>query len=321
MSPMQKDHYDQTATIFSPEGRIYQVEYSREAIKRGGLALGIVFKNGILFTIDKSIFSPLVEEEKLDKFFRITPEIGAAASGLIADARVLVDILREKAQEEIRKYGEKPDLRNLILWISKIYEVYTRYEGVRPFGTALIIGGFDPSGFHLYETDPSGVYQKRKATAIGKGSEKAIEILEDKYDPSMTRDKAVMLALSILRQTMEERPQDDQKGEEIHILTKDGFETLDQDQRDELEKKMEKGPAAHKKSERTVKPEKETKKGEDLKDLLETVPKLSIQGKEAIIERFGDLASLKKARIDDLTAIKGIGKATADRIIKALKAL
>ncbi|MGA1872657.1 MAG: archaeal proteasome endopeptidase complex subunit alpha [Thermoplasmatota archaeon] len=311
---MDKDHYDQAATVFSPDGRVYQVEYAREAIKRGGLALGIVFKDGVLFTIDKSIFSPLIEEEYLEKFFQITNQVGAAASGLIADARVLVDILREKAQEEKRRYGETPDLKSLVMWISRIYEIYTRYEGVRPFGTALIIGGRDTNGYHLYETDPSGVFQERKATAIGKGSQKALEFLERSYRPGMTRDEAIQMALNVLKETLEERPQDDQKGEEIHILGSGGYDRIDLDDPRDMEQYI------IKLSKKTGKDKKES--GEtpsEISEFLDGIPKLSGQGKKALIERFKDLEGLKKAYFDELLEVKGIGKATAERIVKALE--
>lgn len=307
---MEKDHYDQAATVFSPDGRVYQVEYSREAIKRGGLAMGIVFKDGILFTIDKSVFSSLIEETNLEKFFKITSNVGAAASGLIADARVLIDILREKAQEETRKYGETPDVRNLAIWISKIYEVYTRYEGVRPFGTALIIGGHDEYGFHLYETDPSGVFQQRKATAIGKGSGKAIEILEKTYVPDLTREEAIGLALRILEETLQERPQDIRKGEEIHIVTRDGFESLDLDADidiDQILKDVDLGRVNG-----------QDESGADIKDLITGIPGLSKDVAARLLERFKDMDQLRKASVKDLLEIKGIGKATAERIIKAV---
>lgn len=319
---MDKDHYDQAATVFSPDGRVYQVEYAREAIKRGGLALGMVFDKGVLFTIDKSIFSPLIEEDNLEKFFKITPGVGAAASGLIADARVLIDILREKAQEESRRYGETPDIRNLVMWISKIYEIYTRYEGVRPFGTALIIGGKDPTGYHLYETDPSGVFQERKATAIGKGSQKAVEILEKRYKKGLKKKDAVKMVLDILSETMADRPQDDQKGEEIHILTDDGFERIDLDDpndfdkvRSKLTKKKERAGTGSKNA--SKKKKKEPKIGE----FLDTIPKLSPEAKGSIMEKFKDLDSLKKAYFDELVGLKGVGKATAERIVKAIETL
>jgi proteasome alpha subunit len=318
---MDKDHYDQAATVFSPDGRVYQVEYAREAIKRGGLALGMVFDGGVLFTIDKSIFSPLIEEGNLEKFFKITPDVGAAASGLIADARVLIDILREKAQEEARRYGEVPDIRNLVMWISRIYEIYTRYEGVRPFGTALIIGGKDPTGYHLYETDPSGVFQERGATAIGKGAPKAVEILEKSYRKGLKKNEAVKMALDILTETMADRPQDDQKGEEIHILTDEGFERLDLDNPEDFKKITAKLAKSKKKTTAPKKKSGKKSKMPGIEEFLDSIPKLSPEAKRSIIEKFKDLNKLKKAYFDELVGLKGVGKTTAERIIKALEAL
>jgi len=313
---MDRDHYDQTATVFSPDGRVYQVEYAREAIKRGGLAVGIRFRDGILFNIDKSIHSPLVEEDDLEKFFRITGTIGAAASGLIADARVLVDILREKAQAEKRRYGEEPDIRTLVEWVSRIYEVYTRYEGVRPFGTAMIIGGQDPSGFHLYETDPSGVFQERKAAAIGKGSRTAMELLEKYQDEGMSREEAIALSLMILKETVQERPADVSRGEEIHILTKDGFERIDLDG-DSPKLKEILGASTwlilfEGKGEESL---------SDLEVFLSGTVGLNRIMVSVIMERFSTMEVLMDADMSDLTSLAGIGPATAGRILKALKEL
>ncbi|MEA3558551.1 MAG: archaeal proteasome endopeptidase complex subunit alpha [Candidatus Thermoplasmatota archaeon] len=315
---MEKDYYDQAATVFSPEGRIFQVEYSREAVKRGGLAMGIIYKDGILFTIDKAVSSPLIEEIDLEKFFKITSTVGAAASGLIADARILIEILRDKAQEEKKKYGEKPDLKILVLWVSKIYEIYTRYEGVRPFGTALIIGGYDEQGFHVYETDPSGVFQERKATAIGKGSVKAVEILERAYVPDLSREEAIGLALRILEETLHERPQDIRKGEEIHILTRDGFEVLDLDTDVDIDSIL-KDVNLERINGKNDRGRKEHVEKTALESFLDQIPKLPLQAKKNIKDRFKDLKTLEKASEDDLMAVDGIGKATARKILQALK--
>lgn len=227
MRPKEKEAYDQASTIFSPDGRMYQVEYAREAIRRGGLAMGIRFKDGILFGIDKSVYNSLIEEDDLEKFYRITPTVGTAASGLIADTRVLVDLLREKAQEEKMRYGEEPDIKTLISWVSKINEIYTRYEGVRPFGTALIFGGKDEYGYHLYETDPSGIYQERTATAIGRGYTEGLAILEKKHSLDITRDEAVQLALDVLQATFERIEEERNLGMELHILSDSGYEKID----------------------------------------------------------------------------------------------
>jgi proteasome alpha subunit len=312
---MDKDHYDQAATVFSPDGRVYQVEYAREAIKRGGLAMGIRFRDGILFTIDKSIFSPLVEEDNLEKFFKVTSTIGAAASGLIADARVLIDILRDKAQNEKRRYGDEPDIHTLVEWVSRIYEVYTRYEGVRPFGTAIIIGGSDPSGFHLFETDPSGVFQERRATAIGKGSRTAMDILEKKHDLDISKEQAIALAFDILKSTLVERPQDIPKGEELHIITKDGFERIDLDEEgDKVKELLEKVSAASKDLPDSSAEVKEV----DIRSFLEEIKGLKKNSMEAILNIYPDMESLKKTSTRDLMKIEGVGRVTAKRILEAL---
>ncbi len=227
MSPTDREAYDQASTIFSPDGRMYQVEYAREAIRRGGLAMGIRFKDGILFGIDKSIYNSLIEEDDLEKFYRITPTVGTAASGLIADTRVLVDLLREKAQEEKMRYGEDPDIKTLIGWVSSINEIYTRYEGVRPFGAALIFGGKDEYGYHLYETDPSGIYQERTATAIGRGYIEGVAMLEKKHSLNITRDEAVQLALDVLKATFERLEEEKNLGMELHIISESGYEKID----------------------------------------------------------------------------------------------
>ncbi len=276
--------------------------------------MAIKFKDGILFTIDKSIFSPLVEEDDLEKFFRITPTIGSAASGLIADARVLIDILREKAQEEKKKYGEDPDLRTLVIWISRIYEVYTRYEGVRPFGTAIIIGGLDPTGFHLYETDPSGVFQEKKAAAIGKGSKTALRILGEKYKDTISKEQAIALAFLILKETLAERPQDVPTGEEFHIVTKDGFERIDLD--DNIEKIQKLIKIAESSSKKKLPPA-----SADLEEFLSGIKGVSSKVVLIMKERYRSLSDLKGIEEMELVSVPGIGKATARKILEALKDL
>ena len=300
---LDKDHYDQAATVFSPDGRVYQVEYAREAIRRGGLALGITFDNGILFAIDKSIYSPLIEEDDLEKFYKITPIIGAAASGLIADARVLVDILRDRAQSEKRRYGEDPDLRTLVTWVSRIYEVYTRYEGVRPFGTALIIGGRTGKRYRLFETDPSGVFQQRSSTAIGRGSETALEILTANNGKVRTREDSIALSMNVLKSTRQEGAEGSNLGMELHILTDGNFEKIDL-------------------TEEQVAEHVSGNEGDgSLEGLLCGVPRLTKEAKNNLLATYGDLSSLKKSSIRDLMKVKGVGKATAERIRKALEEL
>ncbi|MGA1821830.1 MAG: archaeal proteasome endopeptidase complex subunit alpha [Thermoplasmatota archaeon] len=317
---MDKDNYDQAATVFSPDGRVYQVEYAREAIKRGGLAMAMVFDRGIVFSIVKTIHSSLIEEDDLEKFYLVTPQVGAAASGLIADARVLVDLMRDISQQEKRKYGEDVDIRSLILRISRINEIYTRYEGVRPFGAALVIGGFDDKGFHLYETDPSGVFQERTATAIGNGADLATSILESKYKRGLDKNTAILLTCEIIKETREGDTDTSNgfEGIELYILSRSGVEKKDVEKEQDLMDLI--GGAA---------PKKEKKKGRkgpadgagsgEVREFLEKIPRIGPSAIDSITENFPTMGDLKKASIDDLLKLKGIGKATAERIIKALE--
>jgi proteasome alpha subunit len=303
-----RNEYDQAATVFSPDGRVYQVEYAREAIKRGGLAIGIKFRGGIVFSIDKTIHSKLVEEDELQKFYRITGSVGAAAAGLIADARVLSDLLRDISQDEYKKYGENVDIKHLVGRVSRIYEIYTRYEGVRPFGASLIIGGKDPTGYRLYETDPSGVFQERGASAIGTGSDTAVAMLEEGYRPDMEQDDALMLMCKILKTVMTSRPVEETSDIEVHIITDEGFELIEVDR-----ERLIKG------DHNDICPKKRPSAPEDLRSFVEGVPRLGDKAKAGILSRYGSLEELKEASVDDLVSIPGIGRATAERVLKALE--
>ena len=298
---LTKDNYDMAATVFSPDGRVYQVEYAREAIKRGGLAMAIKFKDGIVFSIMKTIHSHLLEEDDMEKFYKITPRIGAAASGLIADARVLIDLMREISQQERKRYGEDVDVKTLIGRISKIHEIYTRYEGVRPFGAAMVIGGFDESGLHLFETDPSGVYQERTATAIGNGAETAQEILTKDFRRDLSLERAVTLSCEIIKETMQERDQNGFEGIELHILTEDGVRKIDVDKDQDLMDLIS---------------------GEDdreaLDSFLDEIGRINKDAKEKLVKIYGSLSDLRGATMDDLMSVDGIGKATARKILDAI---
>lgn len=317
---MEKDNYDQAATVFSPEGRVYQVEYAREAIKRGGLAMALIFNKGIVFSIVKTIHSTLIEEDDLEKFYLLTPQVGAAASGLIADTRVLVELMRDISQEEKKKYGEDVDIKSLILRVAKINEIYTRYEGVRPFGAALVIGGFDDKGSHLYETDPSGVFQERTATAIGKGSDLATTILESKYKRGLNRDKAIRLTCEIIKETREGNQETSNgfEGIELYILTRSGVEKKDVEKEQDLMDLIGGGREKKEKKKGTT-GSKGKSDPDEVRKFLKGIPKIGPAAVESIGERFPSMADLKKAGIDDLLELKGIGRATAERIIKALK--
>jgi proteasome alpha subunit len=196
--------YDRAITVFSPDGRLFQVEYAREAVKRGTTSLGIRYKDGVVLCVDKRITSRLVEAKSIEKIFQIDENIGAATSGLVADARVLIDRARVEAQTNRVTYDEPIDIEILAKKMCDFKQLYTQHGGVRPFGIALLIAGVNDTP-RLFETDPSGALIEYKATAIGAGRATAMEIFEDKYREDMTKDEAIELALTVMNEVTEGR--------------------------------------------------------------------------------------------------------------------
>ncbi len=191
--------YDRAITVFSPDGRIFQVEYAREAVKRGTTAIGIVYKGGVLLEVDKSIEYSLTIPESIEKIYQIDEHIGAASSGLIADARRMVEDARLEAQRNRIAYDEEISVSELTRRISNTSQLYTQYGGVRPYGCALLIAGVNSNGPQLYETDPSGAYAQYLATAIGSGKKEVEKFFEKNYKPNMTKNEAIRLAVAALK--------------------------------------------------------------------------------------------------------------------------
>jgi proteasome alpha subunit len=211
--------YDRAITVFSPDGRLFQVEYAREAVKRGTTTVGIKFKNGIALIVDKRITSRLIEPSSIEKIFKIDEHIGCATSGLVADARALVERARLEAQINRLTYEQPIQIKALVKKICDFKQTYTQYGGVRPFGTALLIGGVDDSGAHLFATDPSGAMMEYKATAEGEGRDAAIEYFEKNYEEGLSMKAAIELGIEAIRKARKGK-----EGEvEIGIIDKKGF--------------------------------------------------------------------------------------------------
>ncbi|MDI6707920.1 MAG: archaeal proteasome endopeptidase complex subunit alpha [Candidatus Thermoplasmatota archaeon] len=195
--------YDRAITVFSPDGRLFQVEYAREAVKRGTTAVGAKFKDGAVLIIDKRVTSRLIEPVSIEKIYQIDDHIGCATSGLVADARVLVDRARIEAQINKIYYDEKIPVELLVKRLCDFKQTYTQFGGVRPFGTALLIAGIDDQGVQLFETDPSGALMAYKAGAIGEGRNTVLEIFEKKYRDEISEEEVILLALEALRKATE----------------------------------------------------------------------------------------------------------------------
>ncbi|MFB6139678.1 MAG: archaeal proteasome endopeptidase complex subunit alpha [Halosimplex sp.] len=197
--------YDRGMTIFSPDGRLYQVEYAREAIKRGTASVGVRTDAGVVLAADRQVRSPLVEEQSIEKLHRIDDHIAIASAGHVADARQLVDFARQQAQMNRLRYDEPIGVESLAKEVTDYIQRYTQSGGVRPFGVALAIAGVDPDGTpKLFETDPSGTPYEWRATAIGGDRETLQGFLEDEYREEMDLDAGITLALETLAQSNED---------------------------------------------------------------------------------------------------------------------
>ncbi len=203
MQPQYQMGYDRAITVFSPDGRLYQVEYAREAVKRGTTAVGIKCVEGVVLIVDKRVSSRLLEASSIEKIFKIDEHIGVASSGLVGDARSLVDRARIESQINRVTYDEKIDVEALSKKLCDHMQTYTQFGGARPYGTALLIAGISDGECRLFETDPSGTLLEYKATGIGIGRPAAMKLFEEEYNYDATVSDAIILGLKALRDATE----------------------------------------------------------------------------------------------------------------------
>ena len=152
MYPVSKrgSAYDRVATMFSPDGRLYQVEYAGKIVEQGTMGTAVIYSDGVLFGADKKVASKLILPESIEKLFKIDEHVGAISAGLVGDARRLVQIARKQAQENRMYYEEKIPVETLVKEISAVKQLFTQYAGMRPFGVSFVIGGGDDSGARLF---------------------------------------------------------------------------------------------------------------------------------------------------------------------------
>lgn len=199
--------YDMTPTMYSPDGRIYQVEYAIETVKRGTLAVGIKSKDGVIMAVEE-IPRKLQVSGITQKIFQVDDHIGIAAAGYIPDARVQVDDARTFSQSHKLIYDEEVEVETVAKHLADRCHQYTQYSGVRPFGVALIISGVDQRGNLIYVTDPSGTFVSYSAVAIGAGADDVNTFLEKNYKDDMSLDDASALAIAAIElksETKEEK--------------------------------------------------------------------------------------------------------------------
>jgi len=195
--------YDRATTLFSPDGRLYQVEYAIETVRRGTLAVGIKSKDGIILAADEKSRKLQVSDPK--KLFQIDDHVGVAAAGYLPDARAQVDQARFFAQSNRLIYDEPVDIEAVAKNIADTAQQFTQFAGARPYAVALILAGVDKNGISIFQTDPSGTYIPYDAVAIGNRSDEVNEFLEKKYSVEMSMEDASILALDSIHSISEEK--------------------------------------------------------------------------------------------------------------------
>jgi len=196
--------YDRAITVFSPDGRLFQVEYAMELVNRGATILGIRCSEGVVLGAEENV-EPLEEAEYSWKIFRVDDHVGAAIVGLSSDARILLDQARVNAQSNKLTYDEPIDVEVVTKRISDVKQLYTQHAGVRPFGVSIIFAGVDKTGGRVFGTHPSGTYRGYKATAQGAGRDTVLAILKDEQRDDMKLEEAIKLATKCLIKALEAR--------------------------------------------------------------------------------------------------------------------
>ena len=189
--------YDRAITVFSPDGRLLQVEYARQMVKNGITSLGIRIKDGVILATVKPLMQ-LAVTETYKKIQDVDKHISFVSAGSLADARNLVEMARVKAQVNRITYGEPISINSLTKYVCNRKHLVTQYAGVRPYGVGLLIGGVDAEGPKLFETEPSGTMIEWKAQAIGRGAEKAKKVLNKDYKEGLSITEGGELILKTL---------------------------------------------------------------------------------------------------------------------------
>merc|ERR1712060_830158 len=210
--------YDTRTTIFSPEGRLYQVEYAMEAISHAGAAVGILATDGVVLAAERKILSPLLEASKTsEKMYKLDAHVAVAVAGITSDANILLNTARLAAGRYNFAYGEPIPVEQLVQSLCDSKQGYTQFGGLRPFGVSFLWAGWDKHrGFQLYQSDPSGNYGGWKASAIGANNQAAQGILKTDYVEGMAIADSMKLAVKVLSKTMDSTTL---KADKVEIVT------------------------------------------------------------------------------------------------------
>lgn len=212
--------YDRAITMFSPDGRLLQVEYAKKTVKQGSTAIGMICVDGVLLVTDKRIVDPLVVPHSVEKIFEVDEHIAATAAGIISDARVLIERAQVKAQQYRVTYDSPIDVITIVKDICNLKQICTQSGGLRPFGVSILIAGIDNNEPKLFQTDPTGIYFQYQATVIGEGETEINDVLQKEYNKDITLEDGLRIGVKALNKTLDKNFNVDRL-DCVYITTKD----------------------------------------------------------------------------------------------------
>jgi proteasome alpha subunit len=194
--------YDRAITMFSPDGRLLQVEYAKKTVRQGSTAIGMTCSDGVVVVTDKRVVDPLIKPESVEKIWKIDEHIASTASGILSDARVLIERAQLKAQQHRVTYDSPIDVLTITKDICDLKQICTQSGGLRPFGVSVIIAGIDNGKAKVFETDPTGIYFECRATVIGEGEVEIEELLQKEFDEKKSISQNLALAVKALKKNL-----------------------------------------------------------------------------------------------------------------------
>ena len=192
--------YDRTATMFSPDGHLLQVEYAEKTVRLGSASIGMVCSDGVFILADKRIEDALIVKESANKISEIDFHIIASVAGIVSDARVLIERAQLLAQQHRITYDSPIEIESVVKEIANVKQQFTQYGGARPFGVSMMTAGINRKKMELFVSDITGNYFSYHANAIGESDDKIKEKLREKYKQNLKIKEGIKLALEIFKE-------------------------------------------------------------------------------------------------------------------------
>eukprot|EP01041_Mallomonas_annulata_P011694 gene11694-24484_t len=215
---MFRNQYDTDVTVWSPQGRLHQVEYAMEAVNQGTTCLGLRSSKYVVLAALKRSPNEMASYQK--KLHKIDDHMGVGMSGLTADGRSLIKYMRTEALNHRYVYDTPIQGSRLVVDLADMHQRCTQSYVRRPYGVGLLVAVYDQTGAHLYTTEPSGNYYEYIAMAIGSRSQTSRTYLEKEFETfkDCSLDELIKHSLKALASSLSGEMELDNKSVSISIV-------------------------------------------------------------------------------------------------------